>query len=305
MPAATLEKCDKGQWLDKAERCAVVFNIVQDVLHEDASFPRTGFNKIAEAMVAQHPNTFQDRGKDVKPLSCLYYTNKLKFRYDEVLRSRKNKDKNECPQIPQAYGCVRWRVATLPEPREDLLKRKQEMAEIYSNSRRKDWDWDLIQDHMQATFGLQREDINSQTPPKRPRKGQRQVTRPEPRTTKQIDEDWPMLLQPKGMAIHYTELTKKPDFLSQLNEFDNEYGQDTFIKFLRKQNGPNREVYSDFKSAVKKTEGKEPHCIAMCQMLVNVMQEEQKLIIIEVEVWSSSTPYLFLKPTCTRFKKRN
>jgi len=292
MAAATVDKCEKGEWLEKSDRCAVVTSIVKDVLHEDASFPRNGFTKIAEAMVAKYPSTFQDRGANTKQLSCTYYSNKLKFRYDEIMRSRKNKDKNECPNIPQAYGCVRWRVATLPEPREDLLKRKEEMADIFLNFSRKDWDWDLIQDHMKATFGLQREDINSQTPPKPPRKGQRQVTQPEPRTTKQIDEDWPMLLHPKGMAIHFTELTQKPDFLSQLNQFDTEYGTMTFIKFLKKQTGSNREIYSDFKSTLKKTEGKEPHCIAMCLMLVNVMKEEQKLIIIEVEVWLSfSTAY--------------
>lgn len=261
-------------------------NIVQDVMFEDPSFPRCGFSTIAEALVTKYPNTFQDKcpAGSRPSLKCSYYSNKLKFRFDEVIRSKKKKNENECPNIPQAYGCVRWRVATLPEPREVLLQKKDEMLDMYNSIPNKEWNWDTINSHLKATFGLQREDINSQVPPKPARKGQKQPTAPKAKTTREIDIDWPFLLTPKGVSVHYQELTQKPDFPSQMTEFENEYEIAKFLKFLKEENNNNKSIYKDYKLAVKTNSIADPHAIAMCLMLTNVMNDKIEQIVIEVEV---------------------
>lgn len=280
------------------------------MLTENQDVSRTFFTTVAESMVAKYPHALHDRNKSLT--SCKYMAQKLKFRYDEEMRAFKVKSSIEAPNIPEAHGCVRWRVKITPEQRVDMENRKIIMSEIFSNTLVKDWPWEEIETHLLETFPLQREDINGQVKKKARRArgagaGQQSTQQSTPqqstpqqstaqdstnqeesqliKTTRQLSTEWPFLFRGRGMLVHFNELTQI-DWLERLEEFHENFEPNSFIKFLstlRELDGST--TRRKYKKAVKHNTCKFPELLAIVLMLVQFYKEDEAEILIEIEVF--------------------
>lgn len=257
--------------------------IVSDVLNERPEVPRTFFKEVARSMVRQYPTALHDRNKSLT--DCQYMEQKLKFRYDEQTRAFKVKAGNEAPNIPEAYGCVRWRVKMSAAERESMMEKRTQLVEWYDDPPR-DWTWETILTELRITFPLQREEINNQVPKRkrRSRGGTEQSTSENIKTTPELFKDWPFLFQSKGMKQHFQILTTK-DWDETLVAFQEKYDLTSFIKFLSTQ----KELEASrtrkrCKRAKKNNTCRSPELIALVLMLTEYYKENTESIIIEIEV---------------------
>lgn len=292
MPRGIINQLEEGQWLSKSDRCLLIRLVVRDVMTENPNVSRGMFQQVAETMVAKYPHALHDRNKCLT--DCNYLDQKLKFRFDEEMRAYRVKKSNEAPNIPEAHGCVRWRVRITPAERDQMLLKKEVMAQIFNTTLVNDWSWDDIMRNLIETYPLQREDINGQVKKKsrRARGANQEVQDQENmKTTQELTAEWPFLFQSKGMVLHFNELTKT-DWLEKLSEFKEKFEPKSFIKFMSTlRELEDSSTRKKFKRAVKHNTCNDPDLLAIVLMLTEYYKEEKEQILIEIEVLISCLSY--------------
>lgn len=271
--------------------------IIKQLKKSMPTVKRCFLSGLASDILNEHPASFKDivikskakdaptHGTDKEKL-----TYKLKNRFDNRNRKHKTPAQLEAPDIPHAVGCIRWTVSTIPdgEDEESLQARVEDMKVTYE-SPRKEWDWDTIETNMKLTYGLQRADLNTQVPKKKKKSKKRKrddendendeddpVTPPIP--TSKIIEEYPFLMSPKGLNIHFLELTGVC-FVSSLNEWIEDVDP-TLVDFLSTKHDDNPRVRQQMRGAEKNAscrEGDAP-VMAIMTMLVNSLYEERDLL---------------------------
>ncbi|KAK3926287.1 N-acetyltransferase SLI1 [Frankliniella fusca] len=174
---------------------------------------RAMFDTVAQQLVTSYPDTFQDT---ISIGDCNYASlaKQLRVKYDNDKRHKSaTTAERSVPARKEAYGCLDWNPdLPLEETPESLESLCQELAAMHKFSER-EWDWKIIKQKMEASYYLQRKDINESVEQCTSRKRKRQSLEdededdPERQTVSNIKKRWPFLFSPKGMNIHFRCLT--------------------------------------------------------------------------------------------------
>lgn len=253
---------------------------------------RKMFNSVADSLVEMYPNTF----KDTLPVSrkgsdSLRAQFKVKFDNDKRPVTFALKEV-ESPNIPSAYGCISW-SPSLPdgETEESLLQKKSALQDMFKLSK-KQWNWTAIKDHLQATFYLQRKDINGPeanvTNSKSKKRKRNPVVeeenvadQPTRLTVSQLTEEWPFIFKAKGMNIHFKQLTGV-DFKQKFNNFISQQGV-VLTEFLACKNEDLAKIRRKMTRAETRSY-KSPTAKAVLQMVLLHFGESLQDLAVFVEV---------------------
>lgn len=292
--------------LDSTQLDKCVRKIVAHVKETVPNVKRSLFKSLSEDIVQEYPCSFKDimvKGKAGKALTtdAEKLTYKMNNRYDNTNRQDKTPLQKEAPNIPQAVGCVRWSVTSLPDGEdEDTVEgRIVELQLIFQEESPREWDWDKIEENMIITFGIQRAELNSQVEKKKPKKRKRRQQEddeeaeeavddveepPAVKTTNEIIHKFPFLMHPKGMNIHFEELTKKC-FLTSLCEWLDEV-EDTMVDFLATKHDDNPRVRHLMRKAKdsKSCDEDDAAVMAILIMIINSLHEKKEFLFKCVRV---------------------
>lgn len=293
-----MDALDAKRKLKKDQRIRLVQVIVKETRHKYPNICRDEFKGIAARMVTKYPRSLKDAGKKGQDqIGSSFIEKKLKNRWDEELRAQKKKAANEAPNVPQAYGCVRWRVQIAQNTRPDLEKTREELKTTFNEVRSREWIWRDILDKMEQTYAVQREDINTQTPPKKRRA--RGAPHPPPTvqamSTVDIARRWPFLFRPQGMLQHFKILTQK-DLEAKFDEYQET--AEHLVEYLAKKLG--EEGIERRWRAAKDQIGKAATTLALFQLLVRYFKEQEDSIFREAEVKSCYIFHDIFSGSCER-----
>lgn len=272
---------DAKRKLKRNERIRLVQVIVKETRTKYPNIRRDEYKGIAERMVRKYPRSLKDAGKG-KSVESSFLEKKLKTRADEEVRAEKKKAANEAPNVPQAYGCVRWRVQIPQNSRQELDTIREELESTFNELRSRDWDWRGILEKLEATYALQREEINAQDPPKK-RRARGAPHRPPAvpaMATKEIAKRWPFVFRPKGMLLHFKLLTQK-DLEQQFHEYQER--AESMVTYLAQKLDEER-LESRWRAA--KDENPQATTLALFQLLIKYFKETEGSLFKEVEVKS-------------------
>lgn len=285
-----LDALKENKMLSPTQLDDVVQAVVKQVQKKVPGVERKFFKGLAQDMLADYPSSFKDiilkrksEETEVLRTDSEKLTYKLKNKFDNNNRKSKDKCNQETSQhIPEAAGCKRWQVTTLPEgeDEESLNDKKKEMQDIYEMNRRM-WDWEKIEQNMKSTYGMQRADLNTQVSGAKRRGKKRKQPEAEAEqedspaiTTNKIIEDYPFLMTTQGINIHFEELTGKC-FKSELEGWIEEVDP-VLIDFLATKHEDNPKVRHRMRKATASPE--DAKVMAIMTMLVNSLHEDLNLL---------------------------
>jgi len=272
------------------EREDMVQRIVDHCRDTVPNLHRAMFDTVADDLVEMYPDSF----KDTLPVSSkgsdsLRAQFKVKFDNDKRPLKLSFKER-ECPNIPAAYGCISWRPSLPDDESEDsLLQRKKTLQDIFKLTK-KQWDWKVIKGHMDATFSLQRRDINGPeevngpSNAKKRKRSEAQETDeslPPKMTVVQISQEWPFLFKARGLNHHFLQLTGI-DFREKFCSFIRQEGN-VLVEFLACKN----ESLAKIKRKMTRAEArsfKSTAASAVIQMLPVYFGEKLNDMVTFVEV---------------------
>lgn len=294
-------RLDKGKKLTKSLRRSFVSRIVTQVRNSVPGVDRRIFIQVMADMKRKYPRTFRhELANGVVGKGTVTYFMQTKYDNDRRPKERTRLE-TESPAIKAAYGCVKWRLLNLPAGQtpgsQDEIR--SELVEIFTTQREQAWDWEVISEKMNSTYGTLREEINRQALAiekarkdlmKQRRQNQQNeeqnVDNPEDAitSTAELQERWPFLFQPKGMMSHFVKLTQV-NFEEQMRIFL-ETEVDKTIEFLVSK----REDNKSFKRRMDRAIRSNPANIdslkltGLVKMLSNYFDEDMSFIMKVIEV---------------------
>ncbi|XP_052128730.1 uncharacterized protein LOC127750630 [Frankliniella occidentalis] len=295
-PPDIMNRLNKGKPLSGEQMRELKKRTIRHLKYAYPNFGRKFLKVVGEAMLKKYSVLESTMGKDNK-----IQTKTLGFSLVTHLDNRnrnptpRTTEEIEAPAIPEAYGCVKWQVANLPEgeTEESLEEKRKKLLDIFENTDHKSWNWDgETLPLLEATHSMQRKDINTQSDAhkktSRKRKRNEDPAPPEPaKTTDGIIEDWPLLFSTRGLNFHIKILTGVPliekfaDFLT-----DDEFS--SLIDFLatRKQQDKeeNHKVKAAMDQAIKRGTNKhDASLLALVKMLTFALGEKDRGVVRVIE----------------------
>lgn len=157
VPDKITKRLKKGTWLKKKDRCRLIRLIVEQVIDYNPKVERVYFGEVAKMMLAKYTKALHDRNGE--ETSCSFYASKLKCRFDEERRDASLRGKSAAPKIPEAHGCIQWRVPVEEQTRRAKNNTKAKLVQMFANTAKKDWQWKQILTDMNDCYGLQRKTL--------------------------------------------------------------------------------------------------------------------------------------------------
>ncbi|KAK3933119.1 Peptidyl-tRNA hydrolase [Frankliniella fusca] len=281
IPVRVREAINSGKKPQPSERQDMVDRIVDHCRDKIPDLVRRDFVAVAKQLVEMYPKSF----KDTLPSSetghdSLAYQLQNKFDNDNRWLKKTPAERNRTPlQRPEAFGCVKWTCEIpLGETKASLLKKKKQLSDTYVKGKRH-WDWRKLTPDMEATFCLQRVDING--PEQVLQRKSRKRKQPEVdetddsdftesrKTLLDIKDEWPFLFHARGINIHFMQLTGV-DFCQNLEDFLSGDGK-TLINYL----ALNSEKLESIRRKMQRFEGKKSSSalIALVRMIQEFFKE--------------------------------
>ena len=214
---------------------------------------------------------------------------KMQDKFDNDKRpARRTTTETEAPAIKPAYGCVRWRVFSLPagESEESLNTLQVDLKNHFETVRPGSWDWQTVEAGMTKTYCNQRKDLNQQA--EEIEKGQRKNKKQTEQdntvqiiTTEELRNKWPFLFQPRGRLAHFFQLTEVK-ITEKITGFLNTDIKD-IVKFLLETNkGKTKKIKKSLKRAT--LPGQNGRLAALILLLLQRFGEQKDGIFIMVDV---------------------
>lgn len=236
--------------------------------------------------------------------------NQMQVMHDNAKRPDRKRPltqkEKEAPHHKATVGCIRWRVASLPDgvTLTSLEELKENMKTVFHTVRIEHQNSSEILANMAKTFKLQRDLINTnmekameqQRLRKRKRKGSKNAPEQQeeenneneddpPITIADIMREFPFLFTAKGMMVHFKELTGV-DAAHVLTEFiQNEL--DLFLEYFGSTTNPDILSQKRKLNRILKREGVNPSfskLLALLRMLPLQFEEESELLVSSIEV---------------------
>lgn len=293
-----------GKKLRTKQKKEVVKRIVNQVRAKAPHAKRDIFKTIVKRMKTKYTLSFHSElagGKMARGSLCR--SMQIKFDNDKRPETRKTRVEREAPGIKPAYGCKKWRLASLPqgENQESLNQIQEELVHYFEITRVPAWDWEYIDDRMEKTYGLLREDINKQAEQllEMARKAQKEsrkknkdkTNRAEEEeiddinllTTEQIRDKWPFLFQPRCMIQHFNRLTETK--LEEETENFLKKDIENIIQFLVSTNkGKPKKIKKKMNRAKEQLPPNNAEMIALLSLLMQRFGETEESLWIVIDV---------------------
>lgn len=278
------QKMERGKKLKSKEKREMVKRLVNQVRNKVPGAKRNIFRQIIKDMKTKYSVTFSGelaKGKLAKTSMC----KRMQDKFDNDKRpNKKTIMEKEAPSIKAAYGCLKWRVACLPEDEtmESLQEVQQALKKHFEEVRPRSWDWESIEGGMKKTYGLQRGDINKQAQEieknkkRPPAEALTEIT-----LTETLRDKWPFLTVPRVMLQHFQVLTNI-DFSSKLISFLEEDIKDIVTYLI----ATNKENTKKIKRRMNRSplEQPNPKLAALILLLLQRFKEEANGLFIIVDV---------------------
>lgn len=296
-----------GKKLRSKQKREFIKRIVSQVRCKQPYAKRALFKDIVEKMKKKYPVSFHSelaKGKIGRKSLCF----RMQTKFDNERRPvRRTRVEQEAPGIKPAYGCKKWRLASIPqgESAESLQKAQEQLAEYFETTRHTAWDSDYIEAMMEKTFGMQREDINKQAEQlielakqaqkAKRKKNQQNANRTEEEevddinllTTEELRDKWPFLFVARYLVLHFNKLTAI-NLDTEMDKFQNE-SIDNIIKFMvDTSNNDNKKKAKKIKKKMERAKDwmvpHDPEIIALISLLVMRFNESIDSLWILVDV---------------------
>lgn len=117
-----------------------------------------------DKMKRKYPNTFQHELVN-GAVGKTSITAAMQNKFDNDRRApRRMALETEAPNFKAAYGCVKWRLNSLPanETVATQEEKRLELERIYTTVRSEAWNWETINNLVNETYGTLRQEINRQ-----------------------------------------------------------------------------------------------------------------------------------------------
>ncbi|KAK3920757.1 Alpha-1-macroglobulin [Frankliniella fusca] len=227
IPAAVRKAIEEKKRPSQSARRDMVDRIVDHLMEAVPTLQRSDLNKVADNLVELYKDSFQDTILTSR-LGSDSLRHQLKVKFDNLNRRPESTSKQQASACPAAYGCLQWNPP-LPEGESEVSQtRKRENLKILFDNSRRHWDWRRVKIEMQASFYLQRKNINGPIEARPPSRKRQRVTNLEDEdgtssgetamTVEELKVEWPCLFKPIGMNYHFSFLTGV-DFYGQLDNF--------------------------------------------------------------------------------------
>lgn len=233
MPPKLIKAIGEGRVPTESDRRKMVFRLVEDVRSEVPFAERSIFDRVAEKINRQFPDSFGDIF--IRSRTAVSLLTQLKDCFDNAKRKDTTPLEIEAPILEQrAYGCRRWRLAALPEGEtpEGQEAKRLELNELYRTVSMRQWPWEQILEKMEATYGTLRREINTSskviygmqlaeqtgkryTPPRNVNIEECQVPC--------ITDRWPFLFQVQSVVQHFSLLTGTGNIRESILKFLEDY----------------------------------------------------------------------------------
>ena len=204
-PEELLQSLERGKRPNPRMRREMVRIVVSEMMQNRSCINKRSSTEVAKKMVAKYPKSLQDVIEgDVIGAGYYSLVKQLQNRIENVRRSttskiRKRKHHSDTDDtdkvspeqraaVQDTYGCINWNQKFLPlgETPESQQEHEEKLKMM---SQQPNVNPDKVRRLMKLTFYTQRKKVNQ---------GQ---------NTKKLLDEWPLLFDELGMAVHFQELT--------------------------------------------------------------------------------------------------